>query len=139
LLERVTDAPPVGAEPLRVTVPVAVPAPVSTLGLKARELTTTEVGFTVSVAVTACGEFEAPVAVTVIVAVYVPGLSPAGLTDTLSVDGAVPEVWPSTTQGWDVVADHVSVPPPELPIARFRGGGVPPPWVAVKDRPDGEI
>jgi hypothetical protein len=49
LLERLIVAPPVGAKPLRVTVPVAVPAPVSVLGLKARELTTTGRAFTVSV------------------------------------------------------------------------------------------
>jgi hypothetical protein len=59
----------VGAKPLSVTVPVAEPAPVSELGLNVRELTTTEAGLIVSVTVIACGEFEAPVAVTVIVAV----------------------------------------------------------------------
>jgi hypothetical protein len=119
---------------LRVTVPIAVPVPVSVLGLKASELTTTEAGFTVSVTAIAWGEFEAPVAVTVIVAVYVPELSPAGFTDTLTVDGAVPEVWPRTTQGCDVVAAQVSVPPPLLAIARLNGGGLPAPWAAVKER-----
>lgn len=40
LLERLTVAPPTGAEPLRATVPVEVPDPVKVDGLNVSELTT---------------------------------------------------------------------------------------------------
>jgi hypothetical protein len=84
----------VGAGPLSVTVPVEVPAPVTVAGLNITELGTTGVGLTVSVTLTVCGEFDAPAAETLIVALYVPGLNPAGLTETGSVEGAVPELCP---------------------------------------------
>jgi hypothetical protein len=97
------------------------------MGLNTSELTTTEAGFIVRVTGIDWGEFDAPVAVTVIMALYVPGFSPAGLTDTPTVEGPVPEVWSSKSQDWEVTADHVSVPPPLLAIARVVGGGAPAP------------
>jgi hypothetical protein len=45
---------------------------------------------TVSVTVTLCGLFAAPLEVRVTVPVYVPAANPAGLTETLTFPGVVP-------------------------------------------------
>ena len=50
LLPNVTTAPPAGAAPLNVTVPVEEAPPVTLAGFRLTELTTTVGGFTVSVA-----------------------------------------------------------------------------------------
>jgi hypothetical protein len=95
LLESATVEPPIVAGPVKVMVPLDVPGPTTVAGLNVTELTTTGAGLTVSVTPTLCGESEAPAAKIVIVALYVPGLSPAGLAETVRVEGAVPKLWPS--------------------------------------------
>ena len=50
LLDRLTTAPPVGAAPLSVTVPVDDPPPVTAVGFKPTDDTVTVAGLTVSVA-----------------------------------------------------------------------------------------
>jgi hypothetical protein len=131
LLERATVTPPVGAGPLSVMVPADVPGPVRVAGLNVNELTTTGAGLTIRVTATLCGEFEAPAAETVIVALYVPRFSPEGLTETVTVAGAVPDVWPSESHDWDVVAVHVAAPVPALEMVMDSGVGLPLPCTAV--------
>jgi len=114
-----------------VTVPVAVPGPVSIVGFRDRDSTTRGAGFTTNVTGTITGEFDAPVAVIVIVSLYVPGFKPVGLALTLIVDGAVPEVWLSPSHGWVADADQTSVPPPELEMVNDTGEEFPAPWVRV--------
>jgi hypothetical protein len=50
--------------------------------------TWTPAAVTVSVTEIVCGLFVAPVAVTAIEPVYVPGIKPVGLTETVSAPGA---------------------------------------------------
>jgi len=133
VLDRLTVTPPTGAGPLSVTVPVAVPGPVSTLGLKANEPTTTGTGLMMKVTGTMIGELDAPVAVIAMLSLYVPGFRPDGLAAMLMVDGAVPEVWLGMTHVWDAAAVQVSVPPPVLEIVRETGDEFPPPCVAEKE------
>ena len=47
-LETLTPAPPTGAELLSVIVPVVLPGPISAVGLKVRDPTTTGTGLTIS-------------------------------------------------------------------------------------------
>jgi hypothetical protein len=67
-LARLTVAPPSGAVLLSDTVPDVLPGPMIAVGLRERDATTTGMGFTMSDTETCWGEFDAPPAEIVMVA-----------------------------------------------------------------------
>lgn len=75
---------------------------------------------TTSVTVTVAGLLDAPVAVIVMLPVYVPALRDVGSTDTLTVEGALPDAESIVSQDALVLtaAVHASVPDPLLVIDR---------------------
>ena len=68
----------------------------------------------------------APGAVIVMVPVYVPISRPDGSTDTVSVEGAVPETGLTSNQEALLLALQVSVPPPPLSMLTVFAGGTDP-------------
>ena len=92
---------------------------------------------TVRVTGTLTGELVAPVAVTVIAPLYVPGVRPAMLTETVTAEGAVPEVGLTLSHVALSVALQFNVPPPVLVMPRDWFAGFAPPAVAVKLKLDG--
>jgi len=67
--------------------------------------------FTVSVTGTLSGELDAPVALTVMVPLYVPAASPLILTEAVSVEGAVPLAGLTLSHEALSVAVQLNVPP----------------------------
>ena len=80
------------------------------------------------------GLLVAPVPVTVIVALYVPVLSPLLLTETVSVEGAVPLLGLRESQEAFSEADHDNVPPPVFVMDTVFDDGFEPYLVAEKLR-----
>ena len=68
----------------------------------------------------------APVAVTMIVAVYVPAVSPVVLILAVIAPAFVPDVGERVSQVWLSVALQVIVPPPVLETERDWGAGLVP-------------
>ena len=66
-----------------------------------------------------------------------PAPSPAGFTETLMVEGAVPVVLSSESHDCVLAAVQFRVPPPVLVIEITWAPGAPPPTVAVKLRDAG--
>jgi hypothetical protein len=91
----------------------------------------------VSVTGIVCGVFDAPVAVRVIVALWVAAWRPFVLTDKVTESVSVvvvPEVAFKVNQVWLSVIDHVSVPPPGLVMFRSWKVGFAAPWVAANEK-----
>ena len=99
------------------------------------------VDVTVSVTVTCCGEFDAPVAVNGTVAVYVPAASVPSVTALVRTAGAevvssVAESQPEPPAPYAIVPmlRPVRLPPPEFVMFTFCDGGAVPPFAPVKER-----
>jgi hypothetical protein len=92
---------------------------------------------TTNVTVTVAGLLDAPASVIVTVPVYVPTANDAGLMDTLTVDGAVPDVESmlSHAEVELTAAVQVSVPAPLLAIVKGCAGGIFPPTVYANCKP----
>src|SRR3990172_8349429 len=97
-------------------------------------VTLTLAAATVNVTPIVFGLPVAPLAVAVIVAVYVPVASPVGLTETLTVALPAPAASDVLNHAAVSLTVHVSVPPPVLLIVRLWATGAVPPCTAVKDR-----
>jgi hypothetical protein len=101
-------------------VPVKVKLEEPIVNVGAAAVTVNETG-------TACGEFVAPVPLTVIEVVYVPGESPVTLAVAESIPGPVPDAGASESQEAVLVAFQLSVPVPELVILTVWAEGLLPP------------
>jgi hypothetical protein len=142
LLESETRAPPLGAGPLRVTVPVDDDPPVTLLGLTPTEDSVTAGGVTVSDAVCVAPLYDAEMLTEVevdtvlVLTVKVAVVAPA---ETVTLDGTeatavlLLESW-TTAPPLGAGALRVTVPVEELPPATLAGFNVRerlPAWVAV--------
>ncbi len=74
---------------------------------------------------TVCGLLLAPIALTAIEPLYVPGLSPAGLTETVGDAGVVPPVGVTDSQKPDVATVKAAAVVPDS-VTVCEGGGVEP-------------
>src|SRR5580700_10473702 len=92
-------------------------------------LTTGDAACTVSVTARDAGLPLAPGATIWTLEVYVPAARVAGLTDTESVAGAVPDAGESATHDAPDEAAQESVPPPAFVIETFCATGAAPPTV----------
>lgn len=88
----------------------------------------------VTVSVTGTETAVAPVALTVMVPLYVPAVSDPVVTVAVVVPFPVPEAGLTVSQAAVSLADQMSVPPPVLLIVSDWGTGLPPPCWTVKDR-----
>ncbi len=114
LLLRDTTAPPLGAGPLNVTVPVDVLPPRTLVGVRVSELSVGRAAVTVSVTLTVWGVFVAPAAAIVIAFAYVPAARAALATETVRL--ALPDPLAGLTDSHagavaSAVAVQVIVPP----------------------------
>ena len=89
---------------------------------------------TVKVTGTLTGVLVAPVALMVIVPLYVPAARPVMSTEAVSVEGAVPLVGLTVSHGALSLAVKLSVPAPVLLMLIVWLAGLLPPAVAVKLR-----
>ena len=93
---------------------------------------------TVRVTETVCGLLLALGAVTTIAPAYIPGLNPAGFTETLKVAGVVPLVEVTETQfPPDAVTDRLKAAPALVTLIVFEAG-VLWPGCHAKARDDGD-
>ena len=74
-----------------------------------------------------CGELVAPVPMTVIAVLYVPGESPVTLAVTASEPGPLPEAGETESHEAELDAFQLSVPVPELLILTVCAAGFVPP------------
>ena len=91
-------------------------------------------GAVVTVKVTGTLTDEAPVALSVIMPLWVPGLVVPGITLTIRTPLFVPDVRLSVIHGTLSVAVQLSVPLPVLLMFSVWVAGLVPPCVAVKER-----
>ena len=96
-----------------------------------RGLTTSDAGAAVTTSVTVTVMGVTPEAVTTTAPVYVPAVSKAGATDTVTVEGAVPEVADTLSQEPVEVTAAVQAKPalPVLEMAMVCEAGSAPPTV----------
>lgn len=87
-----------------------------------------------TVSVTGTDTAVAPVALTVMVPLWVPAVSAPVVTVAVTVPLLVPEAGLTVSQLVLSLADQVSVPPPVLLIVSDWGAGLLPPCLAIKDR-----
>jgi len=87
-----------------------------------------------TVSVTGTETAVAPVALTVMVPLWVPAVSAPVVTVAVTVPLLVPEAGLTVNQLVLALADQVSVPPPVLLIVSNLGAELLPPWVAENER-----
>ena len=97
------------------------------------------IGGAVTVKVTGIETEVAPVAASIIVAVYVPVASVPKVVVTVAEPLPVPDAGESVNHAALSLADQVSVPPPVLLIVRLWAVGLAPPCCAVNDRLTGLV
>lgn len=81
---------------------------------------------TVSVTGTVALAAVEPKAVSVIVPVYVPAVSPLPFAVTVTVAGVVPELGVTVSQVAELVAVKIVLPPPELTVSACPAGAAAP-------------
>jgi hypothetical protein len=94
-------------------------------------------GLTTKLTGTDWGEFTACAEVTVMVALYVPGVRPVVETLTVTVPGAAPDRGVSVSQGWLSLTAKFSVPAPTLLTASVLDAGAGVVWAQLKLRLEG--